>query len=72
MVMVCNVSGAKLFLEGHIGRLKGNRQVTVREIMIRHKEKLFQKKMIKHWIPGETVESPRNVKIRCSRLVSIF
>lgn len=57
--MVCNVYGARLFLEGHTGRMRGNGQVAVREIMIRHKEKLFPKKMVKHWsrLPVEVVES---------------
>lgn len=71
MLIVCNVSGARLFLEEHVGRLKGNRQVAAREIMIRHKEKLYLKKMIKHWIPVETPVSLCKVK-SCSRLVSIF
>lgn len=50
----------------------GNRQVAVREIMIKHKEKLFPKKTRKHWIILETVEFVCNVKRRCSNPVPIF
>lgn len=54
--MVRNVYGTRLVLEGHAGRMRGNGQAAVGEIMIRHKEKLCLKNMVIHWI-GLPVEA---------------